>query len=128
MNGPVLSSSRTTGHLCLLVLLSFLLLHLNLAYIRLRGLYLAREGSHLRRSINDAGLRMTHADTKVAERFPTAAATLGVNLRHRAANMAESRTGRPLLNVSQGPTFEIRLSGAKELGGMCASVCRRVKH
>lgn len=67
--------------------------HLNLSYIRLSSLYLAREGSHLRCSINDAGLRMTHVDTKVVERFPTAAATLGITSRHHAGNMAESQTG-----------------------------------
>lgn len=67
--------------------------HLNLSYIRLGSLYLDREGSHLRRSINDAGLRMTHIDTKVVERFPTASATLGMNSCHNAGNTAESQTG-----------------------------------
>lgn len=67
--------------------------HLNLSYIRLGSLYLAREGSHLRCSINDAGLRMTHADTKVVERFPTVSATLGINSCHNAGNTAESQTG-----------------------------------
>lgn len=67
--------------------------HLALGYISLSSLYLAREGSHLRCSINDAGLWMTHRDTKVMERFPTAATTLGINSRHHAGNTAESHTG-----------------------------------
>lgn len=67
--------------------------HLNLSYIRLGSLYLVREGSHLRHSINDAGLRMTHIDTKVVERFPTASTTLGINSCHNAGNTAESQTG-----------------------------------
>lgn len=67
--------------------------HLNLGYIRLGSLYLAREGFHLRCSINDAGLWMTHVDTKAMERFPTVAATLGINSRHHAGNTAESHTG-----------------------------------
>lgn len=68
--------------------------HLDLSYIRLSSLYLAREGSHLRCSINDAGLWMTHEDTKAMERFPTADATLDINSRHHAGNTAESHTGQ----------------------------------
>lgn len=67
--------------------------HLDLGYIRLSSLYLAGEGSHLRCSINDAVLWMTHVDTKAMERFPTAAATLDINSRLHAGNMAESQTG-----------------------------------
>lgn len=67
--------------------------HLNLSYIRLGSLYLDREGSHLRRSINDAGLRMTHTDTKVVGRFPTTSATLGTNSCRNVGNTAESQTG-----------------------------------
>lgn len=48
----------------------------------------------MRCSINDAGLRMTHVDTKAAERFPTTAATLGTSSHHHAGSLAESQTGR----------------------------------
>lgn len=68
--------------------------HLDLGYIRLASLYLAREGTHLRCSMNDAGHWMTHVDTKATERFPIAAATLGTNSRHHAGNTAESHTGQ----------------------------------
>ena len=39
------------------------------------------------------GPGMTHVDTKATERFPAAAAALGINSRHHAGNMAESHTG-----------------------------------
>lgn len=76
--------------------------HLDLSYIRLGSLYLAREGSHLRCSINDAGLWMTHVDTKAMERFPTADATLGINSRHHAGWVTywtACMTSAPLLKV-----------------------------
>lgn len=99
--------------------------HLDLSYIRLGSLYLAREGSHLRCSINDAGLWMTHVDTKVAERFPTAAATLGINSRDRAGNTAESQAGPHVWRVylkSVAPVVspEREVEVSSHLRGSCA--------
>lgn len=44
----------------------------DLGYIRLGSLYLSGEGSNLRCSRNDVGLRMTHVDAEATERFPAA--------------------------------------------------------
>ena len=67
--------------------------HLDLGYIRLNSLYLARQGSHLRCSINDVRALNDAHRHKSDGNTPPATATLGINSHHQAGNMAVATSG-----------------------------------